>query len=399
MPLDDNAPDSLLRDVLPKQPKTPLAPPTKMFKPWHRPRKQYVRKFQWSKEIQSLIEHSHFPDDSKVFRYLSLPGSDLFDVRSIRDICVSNGLSLKYVGFNLVEPGSAEEIQLNLARKDLSGMEGIHAQSNVHIEKFEAIAESKSLAFGHVHAAAPYNCINIDLCDHVASRSQKSIEPTYLDAIGQLIRLQIKTFNQGWLLFLTTRVGHDRVNPRNLRALVDAIQSNCFLHSQFRSGMEQIVHAEGAELISKLRSAQLLTPTEFKDVFCVGFGKWLLALLQTAQPRMEFVKLQSYFYSIVPRKPDMVSLAYLCQPRITVPTDRYRLIAKVSQPAHLSELEMAMTFLEHTRGMANVDELLGKNSDLKNAMIEETEALLRAANYPVDDSENGYRAWLRRENR
>ena len=51
-------------------------PEPKEFKPWHKPRKQFVRRKQWSALLQGLYE-TREPEDP--LRYLGLPGTDLID--------------------------------------------------------------------------------------------------------------------------------------------------------------------------------------------------------------------------------------------------------------------------------------------------------------------------------
>ena len=57
----------------------PLPEEKKEFLPWHRPRKQFVRHYQWCKEIRRMI--SHTPPADGVLKYLGLPGVDLLDLR------------------------------------------------------------------------------------------------------------------------------------------------------------------------------------------------------------------------------------------------------------------------------------------------------------------------------
>lgn len=390
----DKPNDDLLDGILPTQPEKPVAPPRKHFKPWHRPRKQYVRRFQWLHEIQRLIEEMHFPEDSRIFRYLSLPGNDLLDVRSIQEVCVANELFLKYTGLNAVAPGSADHIELNLAVNDVNSLRGIHSQSIVLLEKLEAVAEPSSIAYGHVAQTGPYHCINIDLCGHLALKPQMSSTPTYIDAIAQLIQFQIQFGAQAWLLFLTARVDPDSVNTGNLHALIEAIQVNMLHHPPFRDGLAALICSKGDELNQKLKATRMLTPGQFKDIFCIGFGKWLLAYLQAAQPRMDCTKLPSYYYSVHSGRPDMVALAYKCEPRIVLPRDQYKLVADPLQEPRMSESQIAMTFLDATGSMPSVDEILAYNPEIMSRMIQETEGLLRAAGYPVDDTESGYKSWL-----
>jgi len=392
MPPDD--PNDFFPNILPTQPDSAVAPARKQFKPWHKPRKQFVRRFQWIKEIDALVSETHFPDDSRIFRYLSLPGEDLLDIRSIRDLCQQRSLALRYTGLNNVSQGSVDDVQLNLSENDVKSLTGIHSNSQILRERFEALAETKSVAYGQLQYSGPFNVINVDLCNHVALQRPSGERPTYIDAIGQLVAFQLRYSIQPWLLFLTTRVQSDRVNAENLVALMAAIRSNVEQSSRFRAGMNDILKTTEDRITGVLESSTSLPPGVFKTVFAVGFGKWLLGYLRTAQPQPEVEMLDSFFYS-VKGSPDMLSLAYRCRTVIQPPHDPLNLIHTAPHPNPTGEASMALNILERSKSMANVDLALASNPDLREEMIVETEQLLRSAHYPVDDALLGYRAWLK----
>ncbi len=81
MPQDnDVATDDLISDVVPNNLQHEQFP-QKEFKPWHRPRKQWIRVKQWKQETLRLVDAITLTD--RPLTYLSLPGDDLLDVRVI----------------------------------------------------------------------------------------------------------------------------------------------------------------------------------------------------------------------------------------------------------------------------------------------------------------------------
>ena len=78
LPDQDDLTTGIFGDVEFAQPRT--AP--KEFKPWHKPRKQFVRREQLSALLLRLYENRK-PRDS--LRYLGLPGTDLIDLRYLHE--------------------------------------------------------------------------------------------------------------------------------------------------------------------------------------------------------------------------------------------------------------------------------------------------------------------------
>lgn len=58
---------------------------------------------------------------------------------------------------------------------------------------------------------------------------------------------------------------------------------------------------------------------------------------------------------------------------------------------------MAMSLVEETIRLVDLDGIMSADSALAEAMTGETETLLRSAHYPVDDGEKGYRRWLEKK--
>jgi hypothetical protein len=381
----------ILGRILPRLPQTEVALP-RTFKPWHKPRKQWIRRYQWLNEVLSALNDTHFPADARVFRYLSMPGEDLLDICVLREACDKVGVELRFTGLNSVTPGSANDLRLNVAESEVRGLRHIHPGSQILRERFEAIANPDSLASKAVRDGGPFNAINVDLCDYIALKSQISGGHTIIDALAKIVDAQLQHSMHPWLLFITTRVAPDRVDRRNLAAFIRAVSDNIMGSKIFEAQTAALLHAEGERLREVLATPDVLEPERFTKLFCLGFGKWLLTYISAAVPTRQLRMLKSCFYAVQTGRPDMLSLAFRCDPVIALPTDRYELI-KNSVPQGKNEVELGIALTEATASLFDLDAMLTQDAQLLESVTIETEQLLKLAHYPVK-GENGYRAWL-----
>lgn len=392
-PLDDSQ-DELLGGILPERPAQPVAPPPREFKPWHKPRKQWVRRHQWSAEIGPLIADTHFPEDGRVLRYFSLPAEDLLDVRSLRSTCLKHNVELRFTGMTSVKPGTPDDVALNLSENDVRALRGVHDGSRVYRERLESVAHPRSIAQRELTRNGPYHAINIDLCGHLARRPQSAGGGTYLDALASIIGFQLQHAMHSWLLFLTTRAVHREVDEGNLAALVQSIRTNVDSSGLFRDRVAALLQTEGERLMALLDAPNELQPAAFKDVFCLGFGKWLLAYISSATPPRKLAMRRSCYYSVYGGDPDMLSLVYRCDPIVRPPRDPSGILRPPQEAQERGEIPAALELVRETSSMTNLDEALANDPALREALISESETLLRAAHYAVDDPNRGYRAWL-----
>ncbi len=386
----DEFDDELLVERVSRRP-TVEDPPRRVFKPWHRPRKQWIRRYQWHDGLLDMVRDTHFPDDSRIVRYLSLPGEDLLDVRVLREACEQAGADLRFTGLNSVRRNSADDIQLNIAESEVRGLPRIHSSSTILRERFESIANDGSLAHDAVRRSGPFHAVNIDLCDHIALRAAGERQPTVLDALAEVIRLQLRHASHPWLLFITTRVSPDRIDTRNLGALIQAVRDNVDASPEFGEGAAALLETEAERLQAALGDPVNLNPQHFMNLFTLGFGKWLLRFLgETCSLRM----LPSCFYSVQPGRPDMLSLGFRCDAVQPPAVDRYRMVGGAdADGAAAAEIDQGMRLLEATAGMFDLDARLELDAQLAESVTIEAADLLRSAHYDVD-GRPGYRDWL-----
>jgi len=386
----DEFDDELLVGRVSRRP-TVEEPPQKIFKPWHRPRKQWIRRYQWHDGLLEMVRDTHFPDDSRIVRYLSLPGEDLLDVRVLREACEQAGADLRFTGLNSVRRNSADDIQLNIAESDVRGLPWIHSGSTILRERFESIANNGSLAHDAVRRSGPFHAVNVDLCDHIALRAAGERQPTILDALAEVIRLQLRHANHPWLLFITTRVSPDRIDAHNLGALIRAVRDNVDASPEFGERTAGLLETEAEHLQAALDDPTNLDPQRFMNLFALGFGKWLLRFLgQGSSVQM----LPSCFYSVQAGRPDMLSLGFRCEAVQLPVVDRYRMVGGNNLgDAADTEIDHAMQLLEATVGMFDLDARLEGDTQLAESVTLESADLLRSAHYDVD-GQLGYREWL-----
>lgn len=377
-----------LADYLPQRPKKAVQLKDRQFRPWHKPRKQYLRRKQWWKEIDALLSDVKMSPDNRVLRYLTLPSEDMIDVRVLSEELGAKGIKLKYLGYCDVKAGSDFDQRMNLADSAVRGSPSVEGSSLIVRERLEDTANEASLAYRALHEHGPFHAVNVDLCQSFAKpRAEAAF--ACVDAIGSIVRVQIERLQKSWLLFVTTRVTPSHIDASHLEAFVQAILNNIHRSAEFRSQSEEIFAAEGLALTAKLAGAKELPFDEFKTLFCMGLGKWLLAYVSRATPQLKVEMLPSYYYTVHAGNPDMLSLAYRCTLISQAPEDPAGLVIGAGVPsaggeAKCDEVMLGLKILEHTRGLTNLDAYLLSKPEEMAAMTSESARFLRLAGYNVD---------------
>lgn len=382
-----------LDEYLPVQPE--LTPPTKReFKPWHKPRKQYIRRKQWCREIQKLIRANHFPPDNQVLRYLTLPSEDMLDIRVIEEILQEKSMKLKYLGFCNVSRGSADDTRMSISEAEVKGLPSVDDTSLVVRDMLEATGTTTSHAFTELDNHAPYHVINIDLCSHFAAPRRGGAN-SCIDAIRSISNVQVKKSRGSWLLFLTTRIKQDHMDSKHLLAFILAIKANVESSPEFKAKLGEAFQEVGDELIVKLE--QLITNAgpiaeagldhvAFRRFFCIGFGKWLLSFLTTAEPKVHVEMLKSYYYAIAEEGGrDMLSLAFRCTPQVQLPVDKFGLVGHADEQhkQHEAEVKLALEMIKTTEDLVDLDLLLAQDPGEYQSITEDAKRFLEQANYDV----------------
>ena len=371
----DDLTTGIFGDIEYAQPRT--AP--KEFKPWHKPRKQFVRRKQWSALLQGLYEKRE-PRDP--LRYLGLPGTDLIDLRYLHEqLCRDNNRSLCFLGFNTeAQRGSPAHVELNVSLDEVRRLPNVDEQSAVLPDDFRLVGNENSIAWSRTRQLGPFDVVNIDLCDGLASDVPQNDGSIY-NALAQLMALQARN-SKPWLLLITTRIGRGMFDTDAEQRLISHFRDNVANCEGFAEACEQLLESD-VESIDPATCSE----SDLLNLMIVAIGKWLFKLVQYQAPsRVELASTQGYRVNPVAAQEDLVSRALRFEPVIVASADALSPTA----PAPVDECAIAKAILRRSNGRLDVDNILDQQPDLLEELIGETERLLTDARYEVA----GYRQWL-----
>jgi len=351
----------------------------KVFLPWHKPRKQYVRHEQWTVLIAELLEEDH---EKETLKYLGLPGDDLLDLRYFHEkICQPKQVKLKYLGFNNGANSSLKgNPELNISLHEVNNLKYIDNSSLVIPDNFCQIANPNSIAWERSKKMGPYDIINIDLCDGFGKQPHDQFLDTHYNTLDQLMVMQARK-SSPWLLFITTRTGPEHTDP-GILSLLKAIYHNNLLECE-----EFLKASNSYYKITDQNSLDIsaTTPKGMSDIFLISLCKWIakMGLIQNPQALVELKSTLGYRIKRNVEYEDLISLAI----KIT-PTERRSI--QVPGPAtsiaeSLNECEIALQVVHSINKLIDVDAILDTNTAIKEQMIEDSISLLMTARYDVSE--------------
>ena len=357
----------------------------KDFLPWHKPRKQFVRHKQWCEHVKKLIAEN-IPDGN-VVKYLGLPGDDLLDLRYFhKEVCEPNKIVLKYLGFNTsAGSDSLQNAELNISRDELNKMPYIDPTSNVIPDDISQIANKKSVAWTHSLAMAPFDVVNIDLCDGFAKQPPAKFLVSHYNALSQLLVLQSKQ-KKPWLLFLTTRTSSGDIEKEVLDRLTSLYGDNLKNCTSF---LERSTEHFSITDDNTLESA-ITTDKGLSDVFLISLCKWISGMLIGQNPPSKLSLRSVIGYRVVDSAPhtDLVSIVLRIEPHFTPAPDKIGLTLPTQST--INECDIATQILIRVFKQVDADSVLSGDEALQEEMIKASITLLEEARYDV----SGYREWL-----
>lgn len=364
--------------------------PKRKIKPWHKPRKQWIRRHQWLKEIDSLCALLHFRD-GRPLRYLSLPGEDLLDVRVVRECCQKRNIKLKYLGLNEDYSSDSPNTWLHIGCNEVNAHASVVRDSLVIKDRFEKLADKNSPASRYAEQYGPFDVVNLDLCSSISPL--KSRDLNYYEALKSLANFQIKNRagNEPWLLLITSRTGGPWVLEEDMKKLANCIQANATAHADFAKSLNRLVSGGDSLAASADTKWSELEQGDFLNLFSVGFGKWLLQLLSSSTPKWSIKLLSSYSYKVAAKTPDMLSLAFLVEPHIEGVYDRSGLSSTQAHPTSTGydEKSFALELISDVAKIEDLDQKLDNDTEAYNTVEQETIDLLVSVRYDKKTVEEG----------
>jgi len=397
--------DDIIPDTLPAH----TEPPRDKFHPWHRVRKEYIRRLQWNELTTRLVKRTwrrqlnvdepewsfeDRPDEDKSFHLpesvllqrslncLLIPGEDLLDIRALwRDIQKLN-CYIRYLGFNESEGSNQEGTRVHVSNNAVTSLPLMVRDSCVVRDRFEAVARENSLAWHYLRQYGPYHVVNLDLCGSLFPNTSRDPQE-YYNALFRLIAYQFESQKTEWLLFITTMVEPAVVQVEKLKVLCGPTHDNYQKHKEFAERLLELFPAEAFSGEGSAVNVSALDEQQMVQLFGVAFGKWLLRLCQKAQPQWTVAMRRSYRYSINEEKGAvMLSLAFEMKPNIAPPVDSTGMAKLQLQPKVFpSELECALKLAESVANIRDVDAELIALPELKAELQEAQASLLESAGY------------------
>lgn len=361
---------------------------TKFF-PWHKPRKQYLRTEQWANSVEKLVDYLNLKERGQPLNYLSLPGPDLLDIRTLHPIFIKKQVNLSFTGLNSGDDDDSDSSHLNAALlNQVRSLPYIDQDSSVVPDHFEHLAQKKSIAYQRIiEARKSFDVINIDLCRSLAEGVSGVKGPNIVNALFNLVRHQAKSRDKDWILFITTRSNKDMVDEGTLQKFVE------WLNSVNKNDGKLIKNLIEKDLISNqdLTDEEIdftkLFASSHSNTFILGLSHWILRNLFNGPDRWKVDMLPQFGYhvSLKGKECDMISLGFMCK-KIKMPDMEDDLkIAHVEQIPE-PDLDKILTscgekFIRRIHESRDVDILLYKDEELYKESLEKSTELMISAQY------------------
>lgn len=377
MPTDVPPPD----DLFPTKSYEAARPDARQFQPWHRPRKQFVRDKQWAREVAALFREQPI---ERPLRYLGLPGPDLLDLRHLHsELCNDGARPLLFLGFNRAAPAAAPGgVQLHSSLDEVRRLGNVDGRSDVIPDDFRSLARKGSPGYRSALEMAPFDVINIDLCDGLLRDEPAGVatDHTMYDAFAQALALQQRN-EDPWVLMLTSRMGSDHEDPNVLSKLATSFADNLENCDGFGEACADLVGT------AQLPDLELLDPAGRFNLVSAYICKWLLHMLTASNCAAEVASSARYQVNEQEGAPDLLSLVVRVHPRARAVSDR----SGLARPApEVDECTLARKMVERLQRMIDIDAILADDQAVWDAAVGASATLLASAHYNPDD----YRAWV-----
>lgn len=371
------------------------------FLPWHKPRKQYIRNHQWNRVTAKLIEHLKLKEKARPLQYLSLPGSDLLDVRSLYSICAKEEVRLKFVGLNEVTAGDKESMMDQvISINELRGLQFIDPSSDVYADQLERLCVTNSIAQQQViKPSTSYDVINIDLCRSMLESPPKEKHSNYYNALYRLLRHQADNRTEDWLFFVTTRTNRDMVNDDAFRTFVAVLEKIFDLDQSVYDKCNELRIFGDEVLVERRIVCEKIDPISYNNLVSAGIGKWVLGALSDNKPAHKSKMMTLFGYNVFPKNDspcDMMSFGFWCKHIPNKAEDTFGLAGSgvnlSTESADLAVSKARVAVIESVSKVVDVDLQMSNDSTFEE-MLNASCALMKSARYDIES----YINWAREE--
>ncbi|POD70986.1 hypothetical protein BKM17_23140 [Pseudomonas syringae group genomosp. 3] len=371
------------------------------FLPWHKPRKQYIRSNQWNKSILNLVDTLDLKNKDRSLEYLSLPGPDLLDVRSLYTACEDKQVKIRFTGLNAIAKEDKESIMDQLISLDeLRGLKYIDPSSDVHQDNLERLSNKNSIAYQNIIKQAPtYDVINIDLCGSFLESPPKDKQNNYYDALFELLRYQADNRTEDWLFFITTRTNEDMVHQDTFKIFVSILESIFDIDTAVYDRCTELNIFGKDALTDRRIDIEKIDTRSFNNLVSAGIGKWVLNALTAKTPSYKSRMLKLFGYNVLLNPAascDMVSFGFWCTRMPTKAVDIFGLSSSganlASEDSEITVSKCRLSVINSVSGIVDVDMHLLNDEAFEEALTSSAN-LMKSARYDVES----YIEWARKE--
>ena len=318
------------------------------FKPWHKPRKQFIREKQWFDPLKRIANSNKY-NTVNTINYFGLPGGDLLDVTYISQKLLAHD-QLRNKNF-LIHGFINSELEFKKAQSGLSQLldiENVSINSKIENFEFEALSAPNSEAWKRIMGVGHYHFINLDFCDCI-------LNDRTLPSIYRLLDYQTKrVIATPWLLCITTRLNKAGVTP----ALIETFDT---VLEKVKADQDLVVVIEQAFNSSLLAAGKLSDLDDshknlLNELLQVCLIFWLVNEAIQKDCTIELKSSYKYSVNLYDRENDMHSFVFSLERKDIVVPDTLGLIPKIENTG-LTDEKIA-------RLNANSMDKLGRSLDL-----------------------------------
>ncbi|MBU2894227.1 hypothetical protein KO495_12975 [Colwellia sp. D2M02] len=349
------------------------------FKPWHKPRKQFIREEQWLNPLKRIATSSKYNTISTI-NYFGLPGGDLLDVTYISQKLLEHK-KLKNKLFQ-VHGFINSELEFKKAQSGLSQLldyDNVSEKSKVERFEFEELSTENSEAWKRIRSVGHYHFINLDFCDC-------ALNERTLPSIYRLLDYQAKRIHGvPWLLCITTRLNKSGITSSILEkfdTILQEMKSNQDIVKVIESAFSDSLLA-----VERLSDLDETHKTLLNELLQVCLILWLVNEAISKGCTIELKSSFKYSVNLHEREHDMHSFVFSIEKEDVVAPDILGLITKNNDDALTEDKirKLKVEALEKLGLSLDVDTHLEGNQNLLNRFADNMMDLLGKCGYDVTD--------------
>lgn len=351
-------------------------PKKTQFRPWHRPRKQWVRIKQWQYWTNVLLKTKAYADVDEL-HYFGFPGEDCLDIHVLGQDLPKG----KKICFYALESSTNCASQINdIIHSKLMDFRYISPHSRVENSNFEILNETKSKLVNELRSRPAFHLINLDF--------MKALFPPQngeklLSAIIKLLTLQFERQNFTWLLFLTFRCDKKSLDTELLKKYMDVLYQN-YADIDFRENLNSKIYQIKNETI--LENDELLQEDVFEEIVGISILKWIL---KNSVEKGIHMKTKSVgIYKIGEKQKDEDEEGHLFSIVLEFKKDNSFVkdatdLLPTYNPVAEEEVSCGIKIIDKISKASNIDDILEKNIELYRTLKQSTLDLLKEAGYDI----------------